>query len=148
MASIDEIGDCEYFHSVKDTRRPPFLQSKPDSYLYTAEETDPPSDSNPLNRFEKLYHPEFYKNTPCENNPCILHNCPYFHSIEEKEVWDQIRAQFNKTISLLVSPPKEKTEIQNVSDTQDQIRKNSVPDTPNDSKEENYASNTPNPNTS
>jgi len=87
-ASCPQPGDCWYFHTSADRRRPPIVPGQ-GRFAYKAElcALGPVCEDEKCefarNDLESAFHPLHFKARMCEKLPCRRKYCPYAHKTED-----------------------------------------------------------------
>ena len=89
----DNELDCYFYHHEKDQRRFVLRGTKQEEFSYSGnfcgKKEKNEKGLSSVNFFESLFHPLYYKNFHCVRENCQESVfCPYFHSKQEKVVWD------------------------------------------------------------
>lgn len=100
----DEEYECPFYHHEKDRRRLVITTNTEEEFVYKANyfeegrrQRNGDKDRYSQNYFESMYHPLYYKMFKCKRDFCnISAFCPFFHSHDEKGIWDEIFSDFVK----------------------------------------------------
>lgn len=88
---FSDLGACDNFHGIFDQRRNPFESSEASVVVY-CNQMEEVEMLGCFNDFEYLYHPFNFRQTECPNHrpnrcsPCTLSNCPFYHTLEERNL--------------------------------------------------------------
>lgn len=94
---FDDMSDCEFYHFEEDQRRNPFVVSKNKAQknlplLYENEQCEDQT-SCCLNLVEYMYHPISFKTMECTVDDCANKFCAFYHTEEEKIMYEQFRKE-------------------------------------------------------
>jgi len=108
--------DCYFYHHEKDQRRFVLNENGEREFYYSGNfgnKSGNKKTRNSLNFFESLFHPLYYKNFKCVRTKCENSVfCPYFHSKEEKVVWDVLfKEHFGKDRSVFTKRRNEQEDV-------------------------------------